>query len=356
MSVCAIAVLQWNASVLFLQNRQHITQKEVARLGRLFKSWLNPEKGNIAEDTLKSVEETATTLATNAAPPSNVSEGSSSLGAAGAVMASEASAAAAAAIAAPVASTSSIVLENANAVGAGVPPSGGIMLGEGAERYQVHYCAIGEVFILVISMVHANPFAGSACLLRVKSALASVCRGTEVTTLQLSKRYGEILFALERILEGGDGLDLLQQKLSDIQPHAMLTQRAYDSLIPGHKEAWSSMEKRCDSHTKEIEAEMQLEFAMALPASSASPTKTVPLSLENNNSSVEGVVPKECFEASWATTPKAKMETTPTLQAKAQKQKKTPRTKSKANKDKPKDKKKKATKKKSSQQPKSKAG
>ncbi|KAN0015974.1 hypothetical protein ACTFIU_005924 [Dictyostelium citrinum] len=85
------------------------------------------------------------------------------------------------------------------------------------NMYRVYYMILNELFILAISQANDNPFEGSIYLARAKRVLWSVSK--DFTTTQINKKYTEIYFALERVLFGEDGVEVLSQKISEVSPH-----------------------------------------------------------------------------------------------------------------------------------------
>jgi hypothetical protein len=46
----------------------------------------------------------------------------------------------------------------------------------------------------------------------------NACKGTEVTATKLSKNWGEVFFALERVLNGDETTELLSPKIIELSP------------------------------------------------------------------------------------------------------------------------------------------
>jgi len=91
-------------------------------------------------------------------------------------------------------------------------------------RYRANYTTLGDVSMAAISPVESNPFDGSVCLRRMKRVLVAACKnGTDglVTSKELQKGYGEVFFALERVLDGEEGVTTFASKLQEVQPHSI---------------------------------------------------------------------------------------------------------------------------------------
>eukprot|EP01133_Synstelium_polycarpum_P006738 gene6738-7832_t len=76
---------------------------------------------------------------------------------------------------------------------------------------------LSEVFVLAISHANDNPYEGALYLARAKRVLLSATK--EISEASLLKRSNEIYFALERVLFGEDGVEVLSQRLLDSSPH-----------------------------------------------------------------------------------------------------------------------------------------
>ena len=67
-----------------------------------------------------------------------------------------------------------------------------------------------------------NPFAASACIERMTRLLEAAVRGgsADINSAALCKRFTDVYFGLERVLDGMEGKLVLQQRLTEIAPHA----------------------------------------------------------------------------------------------------------------------------------------
>ncbi|KAF2071997.1 hypothetical protein CYY_006686 [Polysphondylium violaceum] len=98
------------------------------------------------------------------------------------------------------------------------------------NMYRVHYMILNDIFILAISQANDNPYEGSVYLVRVKRVLWTVSK--ELLIHNIMKKYTEVYFALERVLFGEDGVDVLTQRINEIQPHfTQSTQPTTQNLI-----------------------------------------------------------------------------------------------------------------------------
>eukprot|EP01132_Coremiostelium_polycephalum_P004108 gene4108-5140_t len=85
------------------------------------------------------------------------------------------------------------------------------------NMYRIHYMILNEIFILAIAQANDNPYEGAIYLARAKRVLISVSK--DIILNQLNKKNTEIYFALERVLFGEDGVEVLSQRVSEVQPH-----------------------------------------------------------------------------------------------------------------------------------------
>jgi hypothetical protein len=91
-----------------------------------------------------------------------------------------------------------------------------------SETFNGQYYLLNEVYIGVVSRVSPNAFIGDVELKRAKELLIRLNRGVDVTIAAISKKFGEVVVALESVLDGFDlaDLDLYQTKsLNDIAAH-----------------------------------------------------------------------------------------------------------------------------------------
>jgi len=82
------------------------------------------------------------------------------------------------------------------------------------HQYRVQYALLNEVYLLAFTHREDNPFESELSIKRTKSLLCSLCKGIDVTILHICKKITEIYFALEKILDGDDAVDL-NQKISE---------------------------------------------------------------------------------------------------------------------------------------------
>jgi len=95
-------------------------------------------------------------------------------------------------------------------------------LNEISGSYRAHYDVLGDVAVAAIASILTNPFEASLCLRRTKRVLVAACKtGPDglVTSKELQKPYGEVFFALERVLDGDEGVGTFSARLQDVQPH-----------------------------------------------------------------------------------------------------------------------------------------
>jgi len=98
------------------------------------------------------------------------------------------------------------------------------------NMYRVHYMILNDIFILAISQANDNPYEGSVYLVRVKRVLWTASK--ELLVHNIMKKYTEVYFALERVLFGEDGVDVLTQRINEMQPHfTQSTQPTTQNLI-----------------------------------------------------------------------------------------------------------------------------
>ncbi len=62
--------------------------------------------------------------------------------------------------------------------------------------------------------------------------LLSVCKGIEIKVEQLQRRFGEVSFAFEKVLQGDDPSEILNQKLQEIAPCAPTEDEKEKKPIP----------------------------------------------------------------------------------------------------------------------------
>ncbi|EGG25413.1 hypothetical protein DFA_03662 [Cavenderia fasciculata] len=99
------------------------------------------------------------------------------------------------------------------------------------NMYRIYYMILNEIYILAISQANDNPYEGALYLARAKRVLLAVSK--ELTEVQIQRKYSEVYFALERVLFGEDGVEVLTQRLSDVQPHSI------SNRIDGHQDELS---------------------------------------------------------------------------------------------------------------------
>ncbi|GAM28837.1 hypothetical protein SAMD00019534_120130 [Acytostelium subglobosum LB1] len=87
------------------------------------------------------------------------------------------------------------------------------------NMYRVYYMILSEVFILAISHANDNPYEGSLYLARTKRLLTTYAK--EINEAQMTRKYNEIYFGMERVLFGEDASELHTSKLTEMQPHYM---------------------------------------------------------------------------------------------------------------------------------------
>jgi len=91
-----------------------------------------------------------------------------------------------------------------------------------SETFNGQYYLLNEVYIGVVCRVAPNAFIGDVELTRAKELLIRLHRGVDVTIAAVSKKFGEVVVALENILDGFDlaDLDLYQTKsINDVSVH-----------------------------------------------------------------------------------------------------------------------------------------
>jgi len=103
----------------------------------------------------------------------------------------------------------------------------------------------------------ATPWAARRALNQTRNILFAVCKGEEVTVTHLLKRYGEVFLALERVLEGEDGLSVVNQnlKIAEIQPHSCAPKHVE------HNNLWKTtlQQFKEDSQSKRQSSQMRWE-------------------------------------------------------------------------------------------------
>ena len=103
------------------------------------------------------------------------------------------------------------------------------------HQYRVEYLLQHEVYLSVLNHVEDSPLVAKSYLDRMRryrpvlltsssqssgSLLLAVCKGPETTPAQLQRRSVELLFAFERVLQGDDAVEILNQKPLELSPNA----------------------------------------------------------------------------------------------------------------------------------------
>jgi len=129
------------------------------------------------------------------------------------------------------------------------------------NQYRVQFQLLNEVYIMAVNSVEDNPFELDFYVQKMKSLLISICKGLDVTTNAISRRYGEIFFALEKVVQGEDGSDVLNQKALEISPNSG-TKTAYVPGNPGAEQAWKNAISNYDKQAKSFTELSKIEFTI----------------------------------------------------------------------------------------------
>lgn len=86
------------------------------------------------------------------------------------------------------------------------------------QQYRILYALVYEVYVVLFMHAYESPYALVPTLTRAKKALVAACKGTEVSVSQLTKRYTDAYFGLERVLHGEDAAEGSSQKVLEYSP------------------------------------------------------------------------------------------------------------------------------------------
>lgn len=100
------------------------------------------------------------------------------------------------------------------------------------DAFEVQYYRLNEVYLAVFCRSSSNPFLGQTELDRSREMLVKLCRGVDVTSSALLKRYAEIYVALNFIIDGLDvsSIDFSSPKLNFVEMGTTL--RAQRAIAP----------------------------------------------------------------------------------------------------------------------------
>eukprot|EP01104_Vermistella_antarctica_P016105 TRINITY_DN5425_c0_g1_i1.p1 TRINITY_DN5425_c0_g1~~TRINITY_DN5425_c0_g1_i1.p1 ORF type:complete len:497 (+),score=149.08 TRINITY_DN5425_c0_g1_i1:265-1755(+) len=130
------------------------------------------------------------------------------------------------------------------------------------KHFRIHYELVNEVFLACVTRVDHNPFDGRQMLDCARLTLTTVCKGMEVTVSKIQKMYLEVYFAMERILYGDNGLDVLSQKLMDIAPHAAITGILNHGTAQVHLTDWDKTRVQLENQAKRFASLQEVEFTI----------------------------------------------------------------------------------------------
>eukprot|EP00026_Physarum_polycephalum_P018965 Phypoly_transcript_20769.p1 GENE.Phypoly_transcript_20769~~Phypoly_transcript_20769.p1 ORF type:complete len:215 (+),score=12.41 Phypoly_transcript_20769:71-646(+) len=88
------------------------------------------------------------------------------------------------------------------------------------QQYRVLYSLVSDVYVLIFLCENTDPYHFVPMLTRAKKALISACKGTDVSASQLTRKFTEVYFSLERVLHGDDASEPASQKIMEFTPFA----------------------------------------------------------------------------------------------------------------------------------------
>lgn len=101
------------------------------------------------------------------------------------------------------------------------------------QQYRIDYQLHHEVYAAAVTLDEDSPFEASTALNRVRAygssarllrssprLLIASAKGLEITVAAVQRRQTELMFSLDRVLQGDDGLEMLSQKPSELAPNA----------------------------------------------------------------------------------------------------------------------------------------
>jgi len=147
-------------------------------------------------------------------------------------------------------------------------------LNEISGSYRAHYDVLGDVAVATIASIQTNPFEASLCLRRTKRVLVAACKtGPDVlvTSKELQKSYGEVFFALERVLDGDEGMGTFSARLQDVQPH--ITDNTRESgrvAVLNATKTWKEALDEYEENQKSVEQTTALQINIKADEDAAS--------------------------------------------------------------------------------------